>query len=276
MSPGQSRLLALVAGIVLAASAGGLLGPGRDAAPDPLGIPAGAAYRLPVVGLGEPESAIGFYSRRLAHDPSSKLNRALLASAYMEKASLSGEPGWLLVAERMAREAFDPGIAPAMSLSVLAGIAEARHEYASARRLAGEVLRIEPQNTGALAVRASVAAATGAIAQARRDVGALLSGGVTLGTSVLAAQVELAAGDHAAAVRHLIRGLGREQAGELVASMRARILLSRIALARGSVERALALARDARTVLPGHPAAIAAVARAEGAAGATGVAGSRP
>src|ERR671933_336032 len=86
------------------------------------------------------QQEIAFYQQRLAVDSRSGLNRAALAGSYLKMARATGEGGWFLLAEQAAQRSLaDLPFDNKGALLVLARIAEARHDFVTALRLAKQV-----------------------------------------------------------------------------------------------------------------------------------------
>jgi tetratricopeptide (TPR) repeat protein len=111
------------------------------------------------------ESDIAFYQERSNLSPDDGLELASLAGAYLKKARVSGWANWYLLSEQAAKRSlsnlstFNNG-----AILVLAEIAEARHDFKEAMRLANQVLEYQPGNEGASSILI-----TANLAQGRRD-----------------------------------------------------------------------------------------------------------
>ena len=86
------------------------------------------------------ESSIALYQGRVQQRPEDGLDRAALAGAYLKMARVTGAANWYLLAEQEAQQSlanlpFDNDGA----VMVLAEIAQAKHEFAEAVRLANQV-----------------------------------------------------------------------------------------------------------------------------------------
>lgn len=231
-----------------------------------------APYRYPfpqsLPGTTNPTSAlqreIAFYQERIRQDPEGGLNLALLAAAYLKMARATEEGSWYLLAEQSARRSlanlpFDNNSA----VLVLARVAQARHDFSEAIRLAEEVLRSDSGNEDALALMVTAKLATGKIAEARLASEALVKRIPTLGTVTLRALVKVNQGQDRAAIQDFKWALAAEEAGETGSSAWTRTLLGQFYYKRGQLALAGELYREALRILPGYRLALVHLAELE-------------
>ncbi|MCC3537520.1 MAG: hypothetical protein JGK03_25815 [Microcoleus sp. PH2017_25_DOB_D_A] len=200
------------------------------------------------------QQEIAFYQQRLAVDSKSGLNRAALASAYLKMARVTGEGGWFLLAEQAAERSiallpFDNKGA----LLVLARIAEARHDFATALRLAKQV---GFDNEDAIALSITSHLATGKISDASIAAEALVNRIPNLGSLTLRALVREAQGRDAEVLQDYRQAMAAEEPGEIAGSARVRSLLGRFYARRGQFVQAKALFLEALRLVPRYPLAL--------------------
>jgi tetratricopeptide (TPR) repeat protein len=200
------------------------------------------------------QQEITFYQQRLAVDSKSGLNRAALASAYLKMARVTGEGGWFLLAEQAAERSiallpFDNKGA----LLVLARIAEARHDFATALRLAKQV---GFDNEDAIALSITSHLATGKISKASIAAEALVNRIPNLGSLTLRALVREAQGRDAEVLQDYRQAMAAEEPGEIAGSARVRSLLGRFYARRGQFVQAKALFLEALRLVPRYPLAL--------------------
>ncbi|MCC3409621.1 MAG: hypothetical protein JGK17_29535 [Microcoleus sp. PH2017_10_PVI_O_A] len=200
------------------------------------------------------EQEIAFYQQRLAVDSSSGLNRAALAGAYLKMARATGEGGWFLLAEQAAERSiallpFDNKGA----LLVLARIAEARHDFATALRFAKQV---GFDNEDAIALSVTSHLATGKVSEASIAAETLVNRIPNLGSLTLRALVREAQGRDAEVLEDYRQAMAAEEPGEIAGSARVRSLLGRFYARRGQFVQAKALFLEALRLMPRYPLAL--------------------
>src|SRR2546428_9146943 len=194
---------------------------------------------------------IEFYQARLAYDPNSGLNLAALAGAYLRMARATGDLSWYLLAEQTAQRSL--ASLPFQNhgaLIVLARVAEARHDFQQAIRLARRA-----ENTEALSIIITSSLAMGKIDEAARAVDTLIQGGAGLTSYTLRSLVELALGKDEAALADLAPAIASEEPEEVASSVWARTLLGRLHYRRGRPRPAADIYREALAVLSQYPPA---------------------
>jgi tetratricopeptide (TPR) repeat protein len=205
------------------------------------------------------EREISFYQGRLARDPSGGLDLAALSGAYLKMARATGDLTWLLLAEQTAHRSlaslpFQNGGA----LLVLAKVAEARHDFDQAIRLARQ-----SGGTDALAIIITSNLGIGRVDEAEKAAERLVRTQPGLGSSTLRALVEITRGHDDAAVADLNRAIASEEPGEVGSSAWARTLLGRLHHQRGRLWEARRLYVEALRILPQYPLALLHLAELE-------------
>jgi tetratricopeptide (TPR) repeat protein len=209
------------------------------------------------------QKEIELYQTKVQQDPQSGLNLAALASAYWKTGKATGEVSWYLLAEQTAQKSiaalpFNNDSAPL----ILAQVAQARHDFPTAQKLARNVLKTHPGNDEAKAILTTCALATGDLATADVQVKELVDRMPNLGNLTLQALVEDAQGK-ASAVDTFRLAIGTEEAGEIGGSALARVLLGRHFYNRGDLDQAAGLYQEALRILPRYPLALMHLAALE-------------
>ncbi|MEG4458798.1 hypothetical protein [Microcoleus sp. N9_A1] len=200
------------------------------------------------------QQEIVFYQQRLAVDSRSGLNRAALAGSYLKMARATGEGGWFLLAEQAAeRSIADLAFDNKGALLVLARIAEARHDFATALRLAKQV-GFENEDAIALSVTSNLA--MGKVSDANVAAETLVNRIPNLGSLTLRALVRESQGRDAEVLQDYQQAMAAEEPGEVGGSARARSLLGRFYARRGQFVQAKALFLEALRLVPRYPLAL--------------------
>jgi tetratricopeptide (TPR) repeat protein len=196
---------------------------------------------------------IAFYQTRIARTPQSGLDRAGLAGAYLKMARVTGDLRWYLLAEDTARESLaNLPMNNAPATLVLARIAEARHDFGVAIRLA----RAAGPSEEALPIVVTSNLARGDIPAAAQAAADLLAADPSLRGYALRALVELARGHDAAAEADFRRALAMEEPEEVASSTWVRSLYGRFLYQHGRLELARGLFGEALRILPQYPLAL--------------------
>lgn len=208
------------------------------------------------------QNEIAFYQERLGRDPQSGLDLAALAGAYLKMARATGDLSWFLLAEQTAQRSvanlpFHNGGA----LLVLARVAEARHDFDDAIRLARQAGGGDGGDTLGIVVTSTLA--VGKVDEASRAAELLVRRQPGLGSYTLQALVEIAQGRDNAAVADLQKAIAMEEPGEVGSSAWARSLLGRLHYQRGRLEEARRLYAEAIRILPQYPLALLNLAELE-------------
>lgn len=200
------------------------------------------------------QQEIAFYQQRLAVDSRSGLNRAALAGSYLKMARATGEGGWFLLAEQAAQRSIaDLPFDNQGALLVLARIAEARHDFATALRLAKQV---GSDNEDAIALSITSHLAMGKVSEANAAAEALVKRIPNLGALTLRALVRESQGRDAEVLQDYRQAMAAEEPGEVAGSARARSLLGRFYARRGQFVQAKALFLEALRLVPRYPLAL--------------------
>ncbi|MEG4323854.1 hypothetical protein [Microcoleus sp. herbarium5] len=200
------------------------------------------------------QQEIAFYQQRLAVDSRSGLNRAALAGSYLKMARATGEGGWFLLAEQAAQRSIaDLPFDNQGALLVLARIAEARHDFATALRLAKQV---GSDNEDAIALSVTSHLAMGKVSEANAAAEALVKRIPNLGSLTLRALVRESQGRDAEVLQDYRQAMAAEEPGEVAGSARARSLLGRFYARRGQFVQAKALFLEALRLVPRYPLAL--------------------
>lgn len=200
------------------------------------------------------QQEITFYQQRLAVDSKSGLNRAALAGVYLKMGRATGEGGWFLLAEQAAQRSIaDLPFDNKGALLVLARIAEARHDFATALRLAKQV---GFDNEDAIALSVTSHLAMGKVTEANAAAEALVKRLPSLGSLTLRALVRESQGRDAEVLQDYKQALALEEPGEIAGSARTRSLLGRFYSRRGQFVQAKALFLETLRLLPRYPLAL--------------------
>ncbi|MEG5033479.1 tetratricopeptide repeat protein [Microcoleus sp. AT3-D2] len=200
------------------------------------------------------QQEIAFYQQRLAVDSRSGLNRASLAGSYLKMARATGEGGWFLLAEQAAQRSIaDLPFDNQGALLVLARIAEARHDFATALRFAKQV---GSDNEDAIALSVTSHLAMGKVSEANAAAEALVKRIPNLGSLTLRALVRESQGRDAEVLQDYRQAMAAEEPGEVAGSARARSLLGRFYSRRGQFVQAKALFLEALRLVPRYPLAL--------------------
>jgi tetratricopeptide (TPR) repeat protein len=206
------------------------------------------------------EKEMAFYQERIRTHPDDGLDRASLASTYLKMARATGDASWYLLAEQAAQQSLanlpfhNDG-----AVLALARVAQARHDFAEAIRLAEQVSGKED----ALSVIVTAKLAMGKVDEARVAADALVKRYPTLGSLTLLALVNVAQGKDDAAMQNFHQALAAEEPGETGGSIWARTLLGRLYYKRGEIKKARELYQEALRVLPQYPPALLNLAELE-------------
>ncbi|MEB3292177.1 MAG: tetratricopeptide repeat protein [Synechococcales bacterium] len=212
---------------------------------------------------GTIQREIDFYQVRLQADPHSGLNLAGLANAYWKMGKATGEVSWYLRAEQFAQRSLAslPFFNSGAELT-LAQIAQARHDFKTAMRIAQKVLQQEPNHLEAQSLLITCHLAIGNLTKADRLVTDLVNQMPNLETLTLQGLVQEAQG-HPDTVETFRLAIQAEEAGEMGNSAFARVLLGRHFYQRGKLEAAADLYREALRIIPRYPLALLNLATLE-------------
>jgi tetratricopeptide (TPR) repeat protein len=213
--------------------------------------------RNPVLGL---QREIATYQQQVQRYPDSGLEQAALAASYLKMARLTGEESWYLLAEQTAEQSFAKlPFENREAINVLARVAEARHDFATALKLAEQDLKPEE----AAAIRTTSNLAMGKLPAASQAVDTWVDAVLSPAAFTMQGIVRYAQGKDQAALESFRYALEVEEAGDWQQSARIRTLLGRFYYERGQLEQAAALYREALHILPAYPAALLNLAQLE-------------
>jgi tetratricopeptide (TPR) repeat protein len=206
------------------------------------------------------QEEIAFYQMRVRRDPTGGLDLAALSGVYLRMARATGDLQWFLLAEQAARRSLSarPSQNTGALLS-LARVAEARHDFAEAVRLA----RLAGTTPEALSVLVTSYLAQGRIDLAAQAAQALVGRWPGLGSYALRGLVASARGEDEGAIADFNRAIASEESGETGSSAWVRTLLGRLHYRRGRHTEAAALYREALRILPQYPLALVNLAELE-------------
>lgn len=209
---------------------------------------------------GALQEEIAFYQARIGRDPSRGLDLAALAGTYLKMARATGDLKWYLLSEQAARRSLaNLPYQNSAALLTLARVAEARHDFAEAIRLA----RLAGGDSEALSILITSNLGKGSVDEAARAADALVRRTPGLGSYVLRSLVAAAQGKDDEAIADLQRAIAAEEPGEAGSSAWARTLLGRLHYRRGRLSLAGDLYREALRILPQYPLALVNLAELE-------------
>jgi tetratricopeptide (TPR) repeat protein len=225
-------------------------------------------YRFPRAERGSVrralEQEIAFYQERLARDPAGGLDLAALGRAYLKMARATGDLSWYLLAEQVARRSLASlPFSNAGAVLVLARVAEARHDFDEAIRLARQAGGAEET----LSILVSADLARGRVDQAAGAADLLVQRAPGLVAFTLRALAHIAQGKDDEALRDFEQALASEEPGEAGSSAWARTMLGRFHARRGRLALARGLYHEVLTILPQYPLALVNLAELEARTG---------
>ncbi len=215
-----------------------------------------APYRFIVMQPADMNRAIAMTEARIERDRTSGLERAGLASLYIARGKLNGDVADYDKAREIAKASLK--LLPFSNTGAkvdLALIAEARHEFKDAIRLANEVLKERPGAEG-YSILVTAYLAMGDLDQAAYYAEKLCAKKPSLGNLALRGLVMNAMGRDVEAESDFIHALSLEDAGEMQESAWVRSLLARFYLKQGRVSDAEDLLRETLRIVPQYPLAL--------------------
>ncbi len=213
--------------------------------------------RNPVPAL---QREIAVYQQQVQRYPDSGLEQAALAASYLKMARLTGEESWYLLAEQTAEQSLAKlPFENREAIGVLARVAEARHDFATALKLAEQDLKPEES----AAIRTTSNLAMGKLPEATEAVDAWVNAVLSPAAFTMQAVVRYAQGNDQQALESFRYALDVEEVEDWQQSARLRTLLGRFYYERGQLEQAEALYREALHILPTYPAALLNLAQLE-------------
>ena len=235
-----------------------------------------AAYRYPypeALSRTSPtvriEQEIAFYQQRVRQRPEAAIDQASLAMSYLRMARMTGEGNWYLLADQAAQVSLAKlPYNNSEALAALARIAEARHDFAGALKLAEQL----PNPREAIAIQATAYLAMGNLPAASSAVDTLVNSTLSTTSFTLQGLVRIAQGKDQEGIESFQQAIAIEEPGDLSSSAQVRTLLARFYYERGDLERAEALNHEALRLLPNSPQAKLNLAQLEIRRGRYGVA----
>lgn len=213
-----------------------------------------APYRLTGSTTSNTEAEIAFLEKRIARDPKGGLDLAALSGLYFAKARQTGDAKGFAKAEETANKSLaNLAVHNEGAKMVLARVAEARHDFPEAIRLAREVLRVRPADQDALGVLVTSNLGLGGLDEAERAADQIVDRAPTLGAYTLRALVMEARGRDAEALYDFSKALAAEDVGEVEGSAWVRTLLGRFHARRGRMDLARGLYEEALRIVPDYP-----------------------
>ncbi len=208
------------------------------------------AYPFPLKGKPSFEKQIEFIQKKLVVSPDSALNLSMLASLYVSQAKLTGDDAFYDKAEALAKRSLQllPSFNGTAKLT-LASIAEARHQFKEAVRLAIEVQQ-ENKGTEGLAILVTAYLALGELKEAANVVNRLSDTYPTLKNLSLKGLVLIAQGKGEEGELTLGRAIALEDLGEEENSAWVRCLLGRYYLNQNRLSEAQRLFKESLRIIP--------------------------
>ena len=205
------------------------------------------------------EGSISLYQGRVQQRPEDGLDRAALAGAYLKMARVTGAANWYLLAEQEAQQSLaNLPFSNDGAVMVLAEIAQAKHEFAEAIRLANQV-----SGAKSLTVMVTSKLAMGELAEAETAADKMVAFVPSLGSLSFRGLVRMAQGDRAGALSDFQQAIAAEEPGEQRASAQVRTFLGRLHAGQGESEQAEKLYREALEIVPDYPLTLQELAQLE-------------
>jgi tetratricopeptide (TPR) repeat protein len=225
-------------------------------------------YRLPIPVPGtatrELEKEVVFLRQRIELAPNDGLDRAHLAKAYLKMARATGNIQWYLLAEQSATRSLNNlAFNNLGAVIVLARIAEAKHDFPEAIKLANQVLKSQPNHDDALSILVSSNLAIGKLTEAEKWADKLATKIPSLNTLSLRALVKSAQGKDREAIQDFQQAIASEDVGESGSSAKVRAQMGRFYFQRGNFIAARQLYGSALQILPRYPLALVYLAELE-------------
>jgi tetratricopeptide (TPR) repeat protein len=199
------------------------------------------------------QQEIAFHKRQIQQQPTSGLERASLAQAYLKMARATGESSWYLLAEQTATESLAQlSIDNHGAIVVLARVAAARHEFTQTLAL----LKKLPPQAESLSLLTTTQLALGNTIEARKTADVLVQKMPTLNNIAIKGLVAVAQGRDREAIRDLTAAIAAEEPDDASSSAWVRTLLGRLYYKRGQLQQAEDLYRSALDILPKYSPAL--------------------
>jgi tetratricopeptide (TPR) repeat protein len=199
------------------------------------------------------QQEIAFHKLQIQQQPTSGLERASLAQAYLKMARATGESSWYLLAEQTAQESIDRlSIDNHSATGVLARVAAARHDFAQTLAL----LKKLPPQAESLSLLTTTQLALGNTIEARQTADVLVKKMPTLNNVAIKGLVEVLQGQDREAIRDLTAAIAAEEPEDAGSSAWVRTLLGRLYYKRGQLQQAEDLYKSALDILPKYSPAL--------------------
>jgi tetratricopeptide (TPR) repeat protein len=199
------------------------------------------------------QQEIAFHKRQIQQQPTSGLERASLAQAYLKMARATGESSWYLLAQTTAQESLDRlSIDNNSATVVLARVAAAKHDFAQTLAL----LKKLPPQSESLSLLTTTQLALGKTIEARQTADILVQKMPTLNNIAIKGLVAVAQGRDREAIRDLTAAIAAEEPDDAGSSAWVRTLLGRLYYKRGQLQQAEDLYRSALDILPKYSPAL--------------------
>jgi len=221
-------------------------------------------YRVSRNAVPAADAEIQFLQKRLSDNADRPLDMAALAGAYLSMGRATGDASCLEKADSLARKSLESlSLFNTGAKLVLAELAEERHDFSEALRIADEILAEKPDSDGALALTVTVGLGMGDVERARQAAERLVERIPTQGALLLRALVHEALGREEEALQDFRAALAVEDVGEYEASAWTRTLLARLHFRYGRYEKARKLCEYALEIRPDSHLALALLADAQ-------------
>jgi len=221
-------------------------------------------YTHTVLPPPELDAPIAHTEKSVRSVPQSALNRVALAGLYLQKSQRTGDLSLVDKAEEQGKKSLEllPTLNSGAKL-ILARVAEERHQFSEAIRLAEDVLKLQPGHAGAVTSLITSHLGYGNLDEAARTADKAVSSYPYLDAYLLRALVKEAQGLEAEAIADYLEGISREDLGSIESSAYGRTLLARLHLSRGRLEASEALLVESLRILPGYHLALSLLAAVE-------------
>ncbi len=240
----ESATIRVLAALLITTIVGTMVMTGLRVGSKASNLPNGLRYHYEIVStnMQSYRSEIAFLLQRISIHPKDGLDRAALAATYLRRAKATGEVSYFLLAQQSAEQSLAalPFLNPGAIL-VLAEVSQAQHDFVGANKWLEQILKTQPRSGSALALRASIALATGELDTASRIAEKLAHAAPNQGNTLFRALLREARGQDAAAEQDFLRAIKLEEPEDLVGSARARTLLARFYARHGRLELAHSL-----------------------------------
>ena len=254
------------AAIAAVALALGGLADGSGSSSGAAAPPPAAAALLPGAGAADTASTVASLERRVERNPDDQRSLALLGLAYSQRLRETGDAGFLALASRALARAHDLAPRDPVTLTGLASLAAARHQFGLAERLARRAVALEPGGAGPFGILGDALVETGRLRAGFAAFDRMADLKPSLASYARVAYARELRGDVAGAREALRLAV---EAGAAVPEHAAWSLvqLGNLAFGAGRFDAASTLYRAALRRLPGYAAANAGLARVEAANG---------